>query len=72
MVSQESTRVWIVAFALAAALSSVQPAPEGIDAVLVLDGNNFTEALNKHTFLAVEFYAPVGWRPAPAHPNSPC
>ena len=55
----QTTGLWFVKFTLAVALSSVQPALGGPGEVLVLDGNNFTEALNTHAFLAVEFYAPV-------------
>lgn len=54
------SKISIIFFLLASVLlcSSVKAQEEEATAVIVLDNTNFTEVVEKHDFIVVEFYAP--------------
>jgi protein disulfide-isomerase A1 len=62
MAIRSSKACWIsllLALALSAVARAEEPAPEGAaEAVLTLDVDSFDEAVAKHPFMVVEFYAP--------------
>ena len=58
MASRVSAGHVFVFFSWILILFSVSASAEEVDHVLTLDQSNFTETVNKHNFIVVEFYAP--------------